>query len=62
MKAIVCDKCGKVVLLEEDVPYAFIPVGMYRLINDKGNEKFELCQECGDEMLAYVRMTRGGEG
>jgi ferredoxin-like protein FixX len=60
MKAIVCDKCGKVNLLEDDMLFAFAPVGMYRLIDEKGNVPFELCKECGDEMLAYVRMVRGG--
>lgn len=30
MKAIVCDKCGKVIPLEDDIPYRY-PAGAYRL-------------------------------
>lgn len=61
MKAIVCDKCGKVVLLEDGKPFMFAPIGIYRLDNEKDGTVLELCTECGDELIAAVRKTKDGD-
>lgn len=57
MKAIVCDKCGKVVLLEDKYPLGK-EEGIHCLIltNDMTREsKLDLCQECAEELMAAVR-------
>lgn len=56
MKAIVCDKCGKVTLLP-DVGYEYGPPnGVFRLYDaGSGNVELDLCQECVDELMAAVR-------
>ena len=53
MKAIVCDKCGKVVLLP-DAPTA-APTGINRLVMPKKDFDLDLCDECTDELIAAVR-------
>ena len=53
MKAIVCDKCGKVVLLP-DAPTAF-PTGINRLSMPSKDCDIDLCDECTDELIAAVR-------
>lgn len=53
MKAIVCDKCGKVVLLP-DAPTA-APTGINRLFMPKKGFDLDLCDECTDELIAAVR-------
>lgn len=60
MKAIVCDKCGNVNLLEDDKPYMF-PTGVYRLMSDKDNTVIDLCESCANELIEAVRETRDGE-
>lgn len=58
MKAIVCDKCGKVVLLAEETYPLGKAEGIHCLIltNDMTREsKLDLCQECAEELLALVR-------
>ena len=59
MKAIVCDKCGKVNLLDESKPYMF-PPGIFRLVSDKDDREIDLCEECAEELMAAVREQRGG--
>lgn len=61
MKAIVCDKCGKVVLLEDTAPYMYAPIGIYRLSNERDGSVLELCEDCGNELIAAVRRTKDGE-
>ena len=60
MKAIVCDKCGKVVLLEDEKPYMCNPIGVYTLYKGGSDEVIELCEECGNDLISEVRKTREG--
>lgn len=60
MKAIVCDKCGHVTLLEDDMPY-YSPTGVYRLIDDKGGVNVDLCESCAAELVEAVRKMKDGE-
>ena len=56
MKAIVCDKCGKVILLEEDRSRCtYIPDDVFILRNDRRDMRIELCEACGNELIAAVR-------
>ena len=56
MHAIVCDKCGKVILLEEDrVRGLCIPDDVFILRNDRRDTRIELCEDCGNELVAAVR-------
>ena len=58
MLAIHCDKCGKVLLLEDDG-------SLYKQMNEAGwcklnmfgtnNSEIDLCKECCDDLLAAVR-------
>lgn len=58
MKAIVCDKCGKVVLLEDEFPYRY-PSGIYRLVHDGGEAKeLDLCETCTNELVDALRRTK----
>lgn len=61
MRAIVCDKCGKTMLLEDNTPYSYSPVGAYRLVNDKDNVTLDLCEGCANELLEAVRKMKGGD-
>lgn len=61
MKAIVCDKCGKVNLLEDERPYMY-PTGVYRLVNDADSSVIDLCEECANELVEAIRRTKDGEG
>lgn len=60
MKAIVCDKCGKVNLLEDERPYMY-PTGVYRLVNDADSSVIDLCEECANELVEAIRRTKDGE-
>ena len=62
MKAIVCDKCGKVLLLEDIGPLSREKkaVGIYTLLDEDYGVKVELCKECGDDLVAAVRETKEG--
>ena len=62
MRAIVCDKCGKVVLLEDDRPYLYSPAGVYRLLHERSGIEIELCEDCGNELIAEVRRMKEGDG
>lgn len=59
MKTIVCDKCGKVMLL----PFMkFPPPEMYELIGGPdGGLTLGLCVECGHELIEAVRKARDEE-
>lgn len=51
MRGIVCDKCGKVVLLE-----AFeYPTGIYHLSGNKTELELDFCEDCVQEILERVR-------
>ena len=59
MKAIVCDKCGKVTLLEDDRPYMY-PAGVYRLVSDRGGSKeIDLCEDCAGNLVELLRRMDG---
>ena len=63
MKAIVCDKCGKVILLEDDKPYWVAPAGVFVLQKDAHpHVKMDLCEDCVDELMEAVRRTKDGDG
>ena len=56
MKAIVCDKCGNVILLDDDKPYQSAPAGVFVWVHDKYlSFQMELCEDCGDEIVEAVR-------
>ena len=59
MKAIVCDKCGKVNLLEDEKPYMY-PSGVYRLIGDRDDTVLDLCENCANELVEAVRNVKEG--
>lgn len=57
MRAIVCDCCGKTVLLSDEHPYAE-PIGMNRLTGDiLGRSCLDLCDKCAEKLIAAVRET-----
>lgn len=60
MKAIVCDKCGKVVLLADEYPLGKAEgIHCLTLTNDYSREsKLDLCQECAEELVAAVRRNK----
>lgn len=54
MKAIVCDKCGKVVLLPDRVNTC-ADVGFHQLYSDTlACSKLDLCEECAEELMKAV--------
>jgi hypothetical protein len=56
MKAIVCDKCGKVVLIPDNGPAFCTETGIYRLVSmNDGNGIVDLCEECKKELMDAVR-------
>lgn len=61
MKAFVCDKCGKVILLEDSKAYYAKANGIYHLVSDDHIE-IDLCEDCVQELLCAVRgMKEGAE-
>ena len=54
MKAIVCDKCGKVVLMSDD-ELAICPEGINILQMLGKRQTIDLCDECTDELVAAIR-------
>ena len=59
MKAIVCDMCGRVILLEDDKPY-ICPSGVYRLVSDKGYaSEVDLCENCAGNLVKVLRRMDG---
>ena len=59
MRAIVCNKCGKVQLLEQRGHMVVDPIDMWVLIHKSTGEEFDLCNECGEALLAEVRRENG---
>lgn len=53
MKAMMCDRCGKVVLLDDETN--LFDIGINSLYIRKTNEHIDLCDECVDELRAAVR-------
>lgn len=56
MKAIVCDACGKVMLLDECTPIYSEENGVNRLTGrlfDRG--EVDLCDDCASKLLEAVR-------
>lgn len=60
MKAIVCDRCGNVTLLEDDMPH-MCPSGIYHLVGNNGNIEIDLCEDCGNELVEAARRVKGGD-
>ncbi len=67
MKAIVCDKCGKV-MPQPDFNEYRQPEGVnvlrYWGAENNGHrnmERAEVCDECADELLAFIRKEGSGE-
>ena len=56
MKAMVCDKCGKVILLADD---NFVHVGINTLYMRRQNREIDLCDDCVEELEAAVRKENG---
>lgn len=55
MRAIVCDKCGKVVLIPDRSNMHNIE-GVHQLYSDSlGISKLDLCDECAEELVGSVR-------
>lgn len=54
MKAIVCDKCGKVILIPDEIVYEYA-TGINRLSMMTKRLEIDLCDECADELVAAVR-------
>lgn len=55
MNAIVCDCCGKVVLLEDEKP-CLKPKGISRLQSDiLPDGVLDMCDECVEKLLKKVR-------
>ena len=58
MKACVCDKCGKVVLYENENER--IPDGIYRLSDGRiDGVCLDLCTECLDGVMSSLREMGG---
>lgn len=58
MKAFVCDKCGKVCLLDDDKAYYAKENGIYRLVSTHDRVEIDLCEECVSELMAVVRKEK----
>ena len=61
MKAIICDKCGKPVLLPDDNVTCCKENGIYHLYSDCGRLQLELCEDCSNDLMAAVRERRASE-
>lgn len=58
MKAIVCDCCGKVMLIP-DRTNTYDNNGVYRLISDSLDEcMLDLCEDCANKLRESVRNTK----
>lgn len=58
-KAFVCDKCGKVILLDDDKLYYTPEHGISHLVCG-GKCELDLCEDCVQELMAAVRDMREG--
>lgn len=55
MKAIVCDCCGKVILLPDET-CTYGETGIHRLIsNTLSHSQLDLCDLCADNLMKAVR-------
>ena len=58
MKAVVCDCCGKVVLIP-DSGRIYGETGIHRLVADTLDyTSLDLCEECAGKLMDAVRNTR----
>lgn len=58
MKAIVCDCCGKVILIP-DRTNTYTNTGVHRLISDTAEERLlDLCDDCADKLTETVRNVK----
>lgn len=55
MKAIVCDACGKVILLSEDHTYHEENAVHHLVGNMLGRCEVDLCDDCAGKLLEAVR-------
>ena len=54
MKAVVCDKCGKVVLMaDEDLMTYTEGINILQMLGKR--QTIDLCDECTDELVAAIR-------
>lgn len=61
MRAYVCDKCGKVILLDDGM--AISPEGMNHMTGSGlPDGELDLCDECVAELVQAVRNVREGSG
>lgn len=61
MKAIVCDKCGKTVLLPDVNVTCCEENGIYHMYSNCGTLHFDLCEDCANDLMAAVRERRASE-
>ena len=54
MKAVVCDCCGKVILIP-DRTNTYTNTGVHRLISDGEERQLDLCENCADKLTEAVR-------
>ena len=61
MKAYVCDKFGKVILLSDEDARSLIPEGVCFLSEKRvGGVSLELCTECVSALMEAVREVKEG--
>lgn len=62
MRAYICDKCGKAVLLEDNTSPYECANGIYHLVsNFKGEYELDLCEDCVKELMSAIREMKGGD-
>lgn len=60
MRAMVCDCCGKTVLIADE-PYMYAPQGIHTLRGDSlPRKELDLCEECVGRLMAAVKESAGG--
>ena len=58
MKAIVCDSCGKVILIP-DRTNIYVNNGVHRLFSDTLDvAELDLCDECANKLVEAVRNNK----
>ena len=59
MKAIVCDHCGKTVLIPDEVDRFSPDIGFHRLYSDTLRKSvLDLCNECAEDLIKAVRQEK----
>ena len=58
MKAYVCDRCGKIMILDD--PY-YPPKGSYRLSGDDKDLCLDFCENCAKDITSALRREVGEE-